>query len=140
MKIFEPELVGKNVPKRIQPLAAGFLIAGELIYNYFVVAGTKSNLWYTYTLSYLAPGAIFIAALKGLDRFLDNRFLRWIGKSSYGIYIWHYLLAFLVVRFISIPSTGLKVIAYCGLSIVVGWLSTITWERYFLNLRKKVVP
>ena len=140
LKILEPHIVPPANGKRIPLAAFNFLILGMLIYSYFLASGASDRLWYTYTFAYLAPGAILVAALKGLDRFFDNGFFRWIGKNSYGIYLWHYILVFPLMKTGVVYPVWKGVVLFIGVSILAGWMSTVTVERYFLNLRKKIVP
>ena len=66
--------------------------------------------------------------------------MSWIGKNSYGIYLWHYILRYFFIPvpgYIGSPRTVQHYIIIC---ISVGALSTQTIEKYFFNLRTKVVP
>ncbi len=140
LKIWEPDIIRHRNDGKIPLGAFCFFCWGVMTYVYFIINGADGYIWYTYTLAYLAPGAILVAALKGLDRFLENPLFQWVGKNSYGIYVWHYILAYPFVSLSMGYPLGLRVGLYLALSIWIGWLSTITVERYFLNLRKKWVP
>ena len=71
---------------------------------------------------------------------LGLRIFQWVGRNSYGIYIWHYLvLEFWKIWIGTIPPE-LIIVGCFVTSIAVGVLSTNTMERYFLSLRSKVVP
>ena len=115
-------------------------IAGIGIYIYFFVAGLFNH-WDPFLLGYLAPGFLLLAAYKNFQPFrlfMEIDWLRFIGKSSYGIYLWHYLIVLYFKSLVSYMGPVLAFLSYLGISVSAGILSTITIERYFLNLRKKI--
>ncbi len=96
--------------------------------------------WYLYTLGYLTVGCLIFAAYHGISLFAGLGIFQWVGRNSYGIYIWHYLvLEFWKIWIGTIPPE-LIIVGCFVTSIAVGALSTNTLERYFLSLRSKVVP
>lgn len=123
-------------------LAVLFFALGFALFLSFFFRFNKVG-WTDYTLVYLATGAMFVSALKRFHPLIvltENTFLRWIGKNSYGIYLWHYPI---IVAFRNLfMSLGMPwgVVSYVSCSIFLGVLTTRTVERYFLNLRKSLVP
>ncbi|MDP2653643.1 MAG: acyltransferase [Candidatus Omnitrophota bacterium] len=141
LKYLEPWL-SPPPGKRDTAGAVFFFAAGILLYAYLIWTGVMRFVWFTYMIAYLAPGAIFISALKGLSGQLDHPWLRWVGKSSYGTYLWHYIVAFPLLLLMPVRAfhhIG-TVALYVILCLAVGTLSTRTWEKYFLRLRDRVVP
>lgn len=74
---------------------------------------------------------------------LENGLLRFIGKISFGIYVFHPLIIDLIMStgVTEISSTFFR-LAYCylsisGLTLTVSWLSYRYMESYFLNLKVK---
>lgn len=73
---------------------------------------------------------------------IDNVVTKFLGKISYGIYMYHWLIILLVIRLTSslINHSMYNIYVYMlsfGLTIIISWFSYITYERFFLNLKKK---
>jgi peptidoglycan/LPS O-acetylase OafA/YrhL len=90
------------------------------------------------TSSYLAFSALLIGTSQKtfLTRLiLENRFISWIGKYSYGIYLWHYpfmyILVLLPLKYTSFNNYYLLTIIYMMVSILFGFCS----EKLFNKLR-----
>jgi len=96
--------------------------------------------WYLYTLGYLSVGLLLFAAYQGFSLFARLRSFQWVGRHSYGIFLWHYLvLEFWKIWIGTIPPE-LIIVACFASCIGIGALSTNTLERYFLGIRDKFVP
>jgi peptidoglycan/LPS O-acetylase OafA/YrhL len=104
----------------------------------------KHRIWFYYTFAYLAAGSVLAAALAGYRPVIDLGkigLLRWIGKNSYGIYLWHYILIFPIAYHIGPQRSDWKIVfLYILLSISCGALSTMTFERFCLKLRHQWIP
>lgn len=73
---------------------------------------------------------------------IDNPITRFLGKISYGIYLYHWIIAILLVQYIpKLENLWLyNLVLYSTVlsaTIFISWLSFITYERFFLNLKKK---
>ncbi|MGE0269500.1 MAG: acyltransferase family protein [Candidatus Omnitrophota bacterium] len=151
LRIFEPAMLklfsGKKFPYSLMALFIGLAFYCSLFLasyiNYSYTQRPSTITLYYYAAYYLAPGFVIISALLGfkpLLAVLQNKFLIGIGKQSYGTYLWHYVL---ILPFISLQKwvpSPVVICLYFGCSLLVGFLSTITVERYFLNLRRKWAP
>jgi len=140
IKLLEGFLTGPFVARlKLFPLAC-FLASGGLFYKVFLhFDACRSS---SYVCVYLASGLLLVSALCGFGPLLaltQNRLVRSIGRHSYGTYIWHYPLM-LTVRHLVNRTDWFIILSTFLLSLGAGYLSTVTIEKYFLNLRKKVVP
>ncbi len=76
---------------------------------------------------------------------LENNVFDFLGKISYGIYVIHPLLIFLIAKVIgplSMPDCVKYLIVYASvlsLTILVSYLSYTYFEKYFLTLKSKFV-
>ncbi len=71
---------------------------------------------------------------------LENRWMKFIGRNSYGLYLWHYPLIFLVTPLEEHMKIRFVVLVYLILLFVLGVGSTKTIEYFSLRLRDKVAP
>jgi peptidoglycan/LPS O-acetylase OafA/YrhL len=99
--------------------------------------------WWDYTLAYMASGFLIMSGALGfrpLCLVLENQWVKYMGRCSYGIYLWHYLLigsfADLYMRFGFKWLIGLYAVTAC----LVGIAATRTIEDTFLKLRRRLVP
>lgn len=69
---------------------------------------------------------------------IDNKISRFIGKISYGIYMYHWIIILLVFQFIPISNNNMLLyLIVFGLTIIVSWISYNTIESFFLNIKKR---
>ena len=73
---------------------------------------------------------------------IDNKFSLFIGRISYGIYMYHWIVLLLFFEYLQ-PFISLQyfnLILYCfvlGGTIFISWVSYHTIEKYFLGLKTK---
>ena len=124
-------------------LPALCFIAGTLIFISFYTEFDPRG-WSDYTLLYMAAGFLVVSSLGDfapMKLFTENRLMRTIGRNSYAIYLWHYLLLFPFVLFYTRSGKNPAVIViYFFTAILAGIVSTATVERFFLDVRRKVAP
>jgi len=135
IKLVEPSL---NKLKFSPWRPVTYLLLGIVMYYYLLYSGARHYVLLTFPISYLAPGGFLLAGLCGFGRHFNSRSLQYIGKHSYGIYLWHFILGVVLAPYFNTFPETYSVIAYIALSIGVGVLSTLTLEKFFLNLRENV--
>ena len=141
LRLLEPNI--EEIAHKIgHKLSITLTSIGIAIFSWFVFHGFNQGLWYSYTLAYLASGCFIISGFHSrslLNKVLCRKSLIYIGKQSYGIYLWNYIIAFSVVGLL--PKLGVveSVLLYLFASIMVGTLLTQTYEKYFLNLRERLI-
>lgn len=101
-----------------------------------------SRYYMHYTQAYICGACIMISCLLSpniLNKFLSLKPLRWIGRNSYGIYLWHYPI---LMYFRTIPRIDMdrweNVMIYLALTLTAGVISTYTIEKYFLKIRDRL--
>lgn len=93
--------------------------------------------WYLYSLGSVACVCMMIAAYHGVSLLTHLKFLQWIGRYSYGIYLWHILVFMFWIRFSHIIPLSALLILYFLSTVLAGYISNKTIERYFLKLFKE---
>jgi peptidoglycan/LPS O-acetylase OafA/YrhL len=73
---------------------------------------------------------------------IDTRITRFLGKISYGIYMYHWIIILIVLKYLKYDGNNLifnleLYIIVIGLTILLSWISYITLERFFLNVKKR---
>lgn len=71
---------------------------------------------------------------------IENRVTKFLGKISYGMYMYHWIVLLLAFKIFPLTaSVGSTVILYSfviGVTILCAWISFETYEKFFLNLKK----
>lgn len=73
---------------------------------------------------------------------IDNSISSFLGRISYGIYMYHWIIILLFFQYIPkmenvlVYNLVLYVFVFGG-TILVSWVSFSTFEKYFLNIKKK---
>ena len=144
LRFLEPYYAGKNSiffkSLGFISLIIGIFIYGIFLCGYLTVGGFGNDTWYAYTLAYIAPGCILLAAHLGFPLFAEMRILRFIGRYSYGIYLWHYILLFPFPILFNRLDPITSVLCYLLVTLLAGIITTASIEKYFLNVRAKVAP
>lgn len=63
--------------------------------------------------------------------------LVWIGRISYGLYLWHWSVRYFVYQGKALPSSNLQLIAAIGLSFLLTICSFYCFEKPFLQLKNR---
>ncbi|NTW34072.1 MAG: acyltransferase, partial [Bacteroidetes bacterium] len=78
--------------------------------------------------------------------FFDNKIMSLLGKISYGIYMYHWIVILLLTKLLSSLFLGKYNSSYSNIilysfvlffTIFISYFSYNTIERYFLNLKKR---
>lgn len=71
----------------------------------------------------------------------ENRVTKFLGRISYGIYMYHWIILLLAFKFLpterTVWNTVLLYVFVITATIIVAWLSYETYEKFFLNLKRR---
>jgi peptidoglycan/LPS O-acetylase OafA/YrhL len=88
-----------------------------------------------YTALALAGAAPILAVVRhpgtALERTLAWAPLTWLGRTSYSLYLWHYLIFSKLERGEILPAGPIRLIAGIGLSLLAAWASYALVETRF---------
>lgn len=73
---------------------------------------------------------------------IDTRITRFLGKISYGIYMYHWIIILLALKYIEYSGNDLLFnlelyLVVIGFTILISWISYVTFEQFFLNIKKR---
>jgi peptidoglycan/LPS O-acetylase OafA/YrhL len=130
-----------------QYLAAGnFGLPGGLGFPFPLANGYK-QIWGYSLLNYFFAITIYAVARDGLfNRFLELSWMRYLGRISYGLYVYHYILIFFAGRIQDLiplsfdQSQFVTAVASLAATILVSALSFKYIERPILGLKDKYFP
>lgn len=113
---------------------------------------TKYYNYVTYfTLTNIMAAAFILAIVRGtvVVKLFENKFFCFLGKISYGMYVYHYFVMLIAAGLIhamvgshtkyigNFPAEVAMYIFYMSLLILVAHLSFKYFESYFLNIKEK---
>jgi peptidoglycan/LPS O-acetylase OafA/YrhL len=100
-------------------------------------------------IGFAAMLVLVVAYPRGLvGRLVDLPGMRWLGQYSYGIYIFHFPLQFLIEKVFPpsvlpavlgtrIPTHALYLLLLTGVSALLAWASWHLYEKHFLRLKDR---
>jgi peptidoglycan/LPS O-acetylase OafA/YrhL len=111
------------------------------------VEQTDAVLWIaSFPLAALATAAALTAATAAgrIATTLSFTPLRWFGRYSYGLYVWHPIVGMLLfhskLSIVPDAPSGVQMLAAAAfafvLNLVIAWLSFHLWEQRFLALKR----
>lgn len=88
-------------------------------------------------------GLMILCVVKNEKINIDNKLSVFLGKISYGIYMYHWLIILLLLKLITPLKNEyyFEIVLYIftfTFTIAVSWLSYNTFEKYFLDIKKKI--
>jgi peptidoglycan/LPS O-acetylase OafA/YrhL len=85
-----------------------------------------------------------IAGNKNLKLNLDFKPSRFLGRISYGIYMYHWIIILLVMKYLpytlfgsSLLYNGVLYLCVVSFTILAAYISFISFEKYFLKIKEK---
>ena len=142
LRLLEPYYEHCSIKLKVFAALCG--VVGIAIYVGFIsltVSCFYSSQWYSFTLAYLAPAFLIFAAYQLLPQgIVPFKILSWIGRNSYGIYLWHYILIYPAVKLVGKLTILPTMTLYFLSAILFGAFTTQTIEKWGLALRNKVAP
>jgi len=140
LKVLEPLMA--RLPRQRYPFISFVLLSASSVIFFSVIQNPFMTLeaWIL-TLVYVGAGLLLAGLLlnpfKPVGYFFENKLVCSIGRNSYGLYLWHYILIF-PISLLKVPWGNVNAILfYIAASLLFGYASTLTVERFFLNLREK---
>ncbi|CAN5246476.1 acyltransferase [soil metagenome] len=126
----------------LRPLASGLvtMVGLAVVLAVSAVASTDSSWYYLggATAVALATAAVLASTLEGTDllsRWLSWPPLRWVGRLSYSLFLWHVPMYFVVARHLGSQPTAVRVTIGQAASLLVAWISFRFVEAPLLGLR-----
>ncbi|MFZ4455590.1 MAG: acyltransferase family protein [Bacteroidales bacterium] len=143
LSIMELKNMFKNDKTRIYLF---LILIGTLLINAILFLQANNYPFWTELLKYTTLGLLFftflgwLITLNGdhpLNVLLSSKVLQYLGKISYGIYIWHILVLFILNKYFLTKNLILDFSLSIALSILVAHISFYYYERQFLKLKNK---
>jgi peptidoglycan/LPS O-acetylase OafA/YrhL len=146
---------GEAAVRRALPrlaLAGGAVIALTYAAHLFTDAGRAAGLsvrggGYRVLFAVLLLSVLFAPAESTVSRLFRSRAMTWLGKYSYGLYVYHHFLSYYLIghrtefglmRLVGSHTLAvwMQAFASIGLSMVVAWASYEWLEKPFLDLKR----
>jgi peptidoglycan/LPS O-acetylase OafA/YrhL len=136
-----------------RPIAGVLALASMLLVALFVLhpGAYQSDpiIWlfgYPLVATWTAATLLLCCAGGWLARLFSMRVLRWFGKYSFGLYVWHPIVGMLLLhsRLSVIPTDASPLVTVTitagvfTLYLAVAWASFHLWEKRFLDLKRYV--
>ena len=126
-------------------LTIGIIVLSTELYGYKVIRLNHIYMIFHDTLMQLPLWVLLHKALNGGEKWMENRFFVWIGKRSYGIYVWHgqvrEMMIFLSLKLFSyhlLPKFSyLSLFIFFTATLLVAELSWRFLESPFLKFKSK---
>lgn len=112
-------------------------LLGLMIIIFSLIFLNNKLLWPSYWAMLPVLGAYFFLISAHQEGLLsNNKILQFLGNTSYSIYLWHWPIFIWFNMNLWLNSFEFVIFGIV-LSILFGWISTITIEKYFLNIKRR---
>lgn len=97
---------------------------------------------WAYTLMNVVSALLIDCLVHGklLPGLIEQRWLKFLGQISYGIYVFHYPVQWAVSRVLPSYSSLIQILVQVVITIAIASLSYFAWELWFLNQKDKWFP
>jgi peptidoglycan/LPS O-acetylase OafA/YrhL len=124
----------------------GTVLAGLLGFHHMMYQTDPAMWFFGYPLVAMATASALLVSManRSVGRVLSASPLRWFGKYSFGLYVWHPIIGVILLHsHVAIvteasgkPAVLLAASAALALDLAVAWLSFNLWEKRFLDLKR----
>jgi peptidoglycan/LPS O-acetylase OafA/YrhL len=90
--------------------------------------------------SSLLAGILSLQSTAIVNRFLTTSLLQYLGKISYGIYVWHVIALIFLQFFLLTENMFADILIAVGLTLVFAHISYFYFELYFIKLKNQPLP
>lgn len=121
---------------------AGYI---SFFFSFFLWFSGVTFKYFTYEVYTIFFGIMIlnVAVNTNLKIPLENKFTKFLGSISFGIYMYHFIIIYFFLPFLiehlEANTLSFYVICYSSiisLSIFVAWVSFVSYEKYFLSFKK----
>ncbi len=80
---------------------------------------------------------IIIQDIAFINRVLMHGVLQYLGKISYGIYVWHVLVLIILNKYLLFKDLFLDLFLVISVTLIISHMSYFYFESIFLKFKKK---
>ncbi len=124
------------------------IVTGTMVFPIAAIVYVFSEHFYFLKemMKYPILGILFFSIIGGLitlkdshiiNKMLSGKVLQYLGKISYGIYVWHMMALFVLSKTLVLKNVWLDLALTIALTIILAHVSYFYFERYFLLLKER---
>ncbi|RPH39579.1 MAG: acyltransferase, partial [Planctomycetota bacterium] len=128
--------------RRAQTLLKGMALAGVGVLAYLTTNPLSDGVHFSVGMPAMngSIALLLLAVLSspstGIAALFEGRILGWLGRISYGVYLWHWPIHHLMLKLDLYAIPGVAPVLGLALSIAVAALSYHGFEKFFLRLKR----
>lgn len=95
---------------------------------------------FSYEVYSLLFGLMILSVVKNNFFNIDNKITKFLGNISYGIYMYHWMVILVFIKILPKNVENYNFYLYSltiSITVLISWISYHTYEKYFLNLKKR---